>query len=73
MLGQPIRHHRVPAQWLYPSELLTDYSEHKQYNYNLVIENVEFPDSTVVGYYIVIGDRTTERTVLDRGFIKPFS
>lgn len=27
----------------------------------------------MVGYYIVIGDRTTERTVLDRGFIKPFS
>lgn len=63
----------MPAQWLYPSEFTTDYSEYKQYHFNLVVENVEFPDSSVVGYYIVIGDRTEERTVLDRGFIHPFN
>jgi len=44
-----------------------------QYRITLELDNLEFPDSSIVGYYIVYGDRTEDRTVLDRGFIKPLS
>lgn len=66
----PIRHHRMPNQWLYPSPFGAAFG---QYKINVSVSNVELPNADVVGYYIVYGDRSEDRTVLDRGFIKPLS
>lgn len=65
-----IRHHRMPNQLSYFDGGAASYG---QYRITLELDNIEFPDSSIVGYYIVYGDRTEEKTILDRGIIKPLS
>lgn len=68
-----IRHFRMPPQWLYNQAQVPETADNPQYTIHLQFDNVEFPNSDVIGYYFVYGDRTTERTVLDRGTIQPMS
>lgn len=62
-----VRHHRMPGQYMYVG---AGQATHKQYDINLTYDNVTAPNSDVIGWYFVYGDRTEERTVLDRGFIR---
>lgn len=64
--GTPIRHHRMPGQYMYVGSGQASYP---QYDINLTFDNVELPDD-VVGWFIVYGDRSEERTVLDRGYFR---
>lgn len=68
-----IRHHRTPPQSLYKSirDNFSDLASHEQYKINIVLDNVIFPTDKVTGIFLVIGDRTEERTILDRGLLKP--
>lgn len=61
-----IRHHRMPGQYMYVGAGQASYP---QYDINLTFDNVNLPDD-VVSWYIVYGDRSEERTVLDRGFLR---
>jgi len=61
----------MPAEWLYKDTAVdNDFAAYPQYKYNLLFDEIEAPDESVVGYYIVIGDRTDNKTVLDRGYLR---
>jgi hypothetical protein len=62
-----IRHHRTPAEFT-GFEALTGFAN---YQIRLLFHLIEFPNDDVVGYYLVQGDRTFERTVLDKGIAVP--
>lgn len=66
LAGEFIRHHRVPAQYMYVG---SGQAAYPQYKYYPKFENVELP-ANAIGWKIVVGDRSEERTVLDRGFLR---
>jgi len=72
-----IRHHRMPAQWLFPENNsfpigdLGNYGAHcswGQYKLSLEFDNIDIPED-VVGWYFVYGDRTNDYTIVDKGFL----
>ncbi|MCS6956192.1 MAG: hypothetical protein NZM44_07555, partial [Candidatus Calescibacterium sp.] len=77
LCGQKIRHHRIPDCTIEPiTDIKTDISntpeEMPDYVYLIGLEfrniNIDpnlFPD--VIGYEILIGDRTHKKTILDKG------
>lgn len=56
----------MPGQYMYVGAGNASYP---QYDINLTFDNVLLPPD-VVSWYIVYGDRSEERTVLDRGFLR---
>lgn len=66
-----IRHHRMPPQYNHPQG--DNESNRPQYAYKLKLDNIDYPDDSVVGYYIVTGDKSNQGTVLDRGYLVPLS
>lgn len=66
LAGTPIRHHKIPPDWLFVSATHTSSNLH--YNIELTLDNIELPEE-FVGYYIMFSD--DENTVIDRGYLSP--
>lgn len=64
-----IRHHRTPSEYIFPDTVTTPLDASTTWKLQLRVSNVTYPNTDVIGYYIVMGDRTTEKTVLDKGIL----
>ena len=62
-----IRHHRMPASELYPTGSSAGTSDFRT-GIKFTI-NVDYPDPDIVGHYFVHGDRTYEKTIVDKGLL----
>lgn len=74
LIGTPIRHHRFPDRkkvQVLDKILITIVPEDRLNILGVEFSNIAYPDSNIVGHYIVRGERTsTNRTVVDKGFIR---
>ena len=61
-----IRHHKMPGAELVHSSSI----EHYRIGINFTDIN-NYPDEDIVGHYFVYGDRTSEKTIIDKGFLFP--
>lgn len=64
LANTPIRHHKIPPDWLFVTA--TNTAAHHHYDMQLQLDNIELPED-VTGYYIVYSD--DENTVIDRGYL----
>lgn len=65
LAGQNIRHHRMPDRQLQPQY---NYATDKIRLIGVTFNNIEYPDTRIVGHYIVAAERTEDnKTVLDKG------
>ena len=72
LTNTPIRHHRTPDFIIRYTDDLEEYEDDiRHYKVGLRFTNVKYPNDDVVGHFFVIGDRTTERTVIDQGRLVP--
>ena len=62
-----IRHHRMPY---YAREANATYTKRLGIKFRMT-EN--YPHADIVGHYYVAGDRTFDKTILDKGFLAPLS
>jgi hypothetical protein len=61
----------MPAEWLYKDTAIdNDYAAFPQYTYKLLVDEIEAPDPSVIGFYIVVADRADNKTILDRGLLR---
>lgn len=74
LVGTPIRHHRFPDRKKVPvfdRVLVTDPPQEFVQVLGVEFENISYPDSNIVGHYIVRAVRDiTNKTVLDKGIVK---
>ena len=61
-----IRHHRMPGSELLHSSVV----EHYRVGINFTIAE-DYPDPEIVSHYFVYGDRTFEKTIVDKGLLFP--
>lgn len=61
-----IRHHKMPGSELVHSSSV----EHYRIGINFT-DVSNYPDEDIVGHYFVYGDRTSEKTIVDKGLLFP--
>jgi hypothetical protein len=65
LAGTPIRHHKFPDR-----SVESHYGQGRLRHYGLQLDNIQFPDSDIIGYYIVRARRTNnDRLIFDKGFL----
>lgn len=68
--GTPIRHHRFPDRLMIPtvSESITGDVLN---NIGIRFSNITYPDSDIVGHYIVRAEREGNESIIDKGMLLP--
>lgn len=68
--GTPIRHHRMPSEELFNLRTTGDTTVTSgPFRVGIQFQGVVYPNADVVGHYFVYGDRTNDKTILDKGLI----
>lgn len=69
--GTPIRHHRMPSEELANLRTTGDTTVTLLpcFRIGIQFQNVVYPNANVIGHYFVFGDRSNDKTILDKGLV----